>query len=60
MQKGGDMANGGRLLEAIRLRAYFLWEKAGRPAGGDITFWEEARTQIEGERLPTAPAENSP
>ncbi len=54
------MANGGRLLEAIRLRAYFLWEKAGRPAGGDITFWEEARTQIEGERLPTAPAENSP
>ena len=38
------------LLEAIRIRAYFLWEKAGRPAGGDIAFWEEAREQIEREQ----------
>ena len=44
------MANGGNLLEAIRVRAYFLWEKAGRPAGGDMEFWEEARRQIEQER----------
>ncbi len=44
------MANDGDVLEAIRLRAYFLWEKAGRPAAGDISFWEEARGQIEHER----------
>lgn len=44
------MANGSEVLEAIRLRAYFLWEHAGRPAGGDIAFWEEARQQIERER----------
>ena len=37
-------------LEAIRVRAYFLWEKAGRPEGGDLGFWEEARTQVERER----------
>lgn len=44
------MASATDLLEAIRLRAYFLWEKAGRPDGGDIAFWEEARQQIERER----------
>jgi hypothetical protein len=38
------------LLEAMRVRAYFLWEKAGRPEGGDIGFWDEARRQIERER----------
>lgn len=40
----------GDLLAAIRLRAYFLWEQAGRPSGGDIAFWDEARRQIETER----------
>ena len=29
------------LLEEIRVRAYFLWEKAGRPEGGDLAFWDE-------------------
>ena len=38
------------VLEEIRVRAYFLWEKAGRPDGGDIAFWEEARSQVERER----------
>jgi DUF2934 family protein len=38
------------VLEPIRVRAYFLWEKAGRPEGGDIAFWEEARQQIDRER----------
>lgn len=42
--------NGDDLLEAIRVRAYYLWEQAGRPAGGDMDFWEEARRQIELER----------
>lgn len=44
------MANGGNLLEAITVRAYFLWQKAGSPEGGDMAFWEEARQQIETER----------
>ena len=36
-------------LEPIRLRAYYLWEQAGRPDGGDLNFWDEARQQIEAE-----------
>jgi hypothetical protein len=44
------MANGSALLDAIRLRAYFLWEKAGRPDGGDMAYWEQARQEIERER----------
>lgn len=38
------------VLEAIRVRAHSLWEQAGRPEGGDLTFREEARQQIERER----------
>jgi hypothetical protein len=37
------------MLEPIRVRAYYLWEKAGRPEGGDMAFWEEARAQVERE-----------
>lgn len=37
------------VLEPIRVRAYFLWEQAGRPEGGDLAFWDEARQQIERE-----------
>ena len=28
---------------SIRERAYFLWEKEGRPEGRDTEFWERAR-----------------
>ena len=37
------------LLEPIRVRAYFLWEKAGRPEGGDMAFWDDARIQLDRE-----------
>ena len=37
------------ILEPIRVRAYFLWEQAGRPSGGDLAYWDEARRQIEAE-----------
>lgn len=47
---GENMESGAAFLEAIRLRAYYLWERAGRPNGGDMEFWEEARQQIERER----------
>lgn len=38
------------ILEPIRVRAYSLWEQAGRPEGGDLEFWERARQEIEAEQ----------
>jgi hypothetical protein len=35
--------------EEVRRRAYFLWEKAGRPQGSEHHFWAEAAREIEGE-----------
>ena len=35
------------ILEPIRVRAYFLWEQAGRPEGGDLQYWDQARREIE-------------
>lgn len=29
--------------ERIRVRAYFLWQEAGSPEGGEAWFWEQAR-----------------
>jgi len=37
------------ILEPIRVRAYFLWEQAGRPEGGDLQYWDQARREIESE-----------
>lgn len=45
------------VLEPIRIRAYRLWEQAGRPEGGDLEFWERARQEIEAETAaPATPA----
>jgi hypothetical protein len=38
------------VLEPIRTRAYFLWQQAGRPEGGDLAFWDQARAEIEREQ----------
>ncbi|WAJ27264.1 DUF2934 domain-containing protein [Antarcticirhabdus aurantiaca] len=35
--------------EAIRERAYLLWEKAGCPSGREHEFWAQASREIEGE-----------
>ncbi|WAJ27877.1 DUF2934 domain-containing protein [Antarcticirhabdus aurantiaca] len=35
--------------EAVRERAYYLWEKAGRPFGREHEFWAQASREIEGE-----------
>ncbi|MFD2237271.1 DUF2934 domain-containing protein [Aureimonas populi] len=35
--------------EKIRDRAYFLWEKAGRPCGREHEFWAQAAQEIEGD-----------
>jgi hypothetical protein len=32
--------------EAIRQRAYEIWEQEGRPEGRDLTHWLRARTEI--------------
>jgi hypothetical protein len=34
------------LEEAIRVRAYQLWERAGHPEGNGTSFWLEAETQL--------------
>lgn len=44
------------VLEPIRVRAYLLWEQAGRPEGGDLEFWERARQEIEAEEAAAAKA----
>ena len=35
--------------EAIRRRAYELWEHAGRPEGRNEEFWHAARVELNGE-----------
>lgn len=41
--------------QGVRIRAYHLWEQAGRPAGRDLEFWHRARA--EGEAAGRAPQE---
>ncbi len=48
------------ILEPIRIRAYQLWEQAGRPEGGDLEYWERARQEIEAEEAALAPPEPAP
>jgi hypothetical protein len=38
-----EPAGSGGRDEQIRLRAYHLWEEAGRPEGRDLEFWCQAR-----------------
>jgi len=38
-----------RVEEAIRTRAYHLWEAAGRPPGDGVHFWLEAERELRGE-----------
>lgn len=35
--------------QEIRNRAYYLWEKAGRPSGREHDFWAQAAREIEGD-----------
>ncbi|HWV98625.1 MAG TPA: DUF2934 domain-containing protein [Candidatus Acidoferrum sp.] len=41
----------------IRLAAYQMWEKAGRPPGRDLQFWLDAEAQL---RTPTTAASGKP
>lgn len=47
--------------EAIRIRAYHLWQKEGCPDGRDLEFWERARLieQADAAAGPGAAAEPS-
>jgi hypothetical protein len=42
-----------RAEEEIRLLAYRLWERAGRPDGRADDFWEQARLQLASGSSPT-------
>ncbi len=35
-------------LEEIRRHAYWLWERAGRPAGDGAQFWIQAERELRG------------
>jgi hypothetical protein len=37
--------------EKIRERAHDLWERAGRPDGGEDHFWLEAERQLKEEQI---------
>lgn len=39
------------LTPAVRERAYFLWEEAGRPYGREYEFWATASREIEADHL---------
>lgn len=34
-----------RANDALRVRAYYLWEAAGRPEGRELEFWAQAERQ---------------
>lgn len=40
--------NGVSLEDAIRVRAYQNWERAGRPEGDGVAFWLEAEAELKG------------
>lgn len=41
--------------EAIRMRAYQIWEREGRPHGRDHEHWVRARIELDAEIVPAAP-----
>ena len=44
--------------DAVRARAYALWESEGRPAGRDAEHWRLCEEEIRREMAPSAPAES--
>ena len=42
--------------ELIQVRAYHLWEQAGRPEGSEAAFWAEAERQMRAEAPPASTA----
>ncbi|MDO9713663.1 DUF2934 domain-containing protein, partial [Paracraurococcus lichenis] len=47
------------LAQQVRVRAYHLWEQAGRPDGRDLEFWHQARHGMTGEDGEAAPRSES-
>jgi hypothetical protein len=45
-EERGVPGSGTALGEAIRLRAYQKWERAGRPDGDGVAFWLEAEAEL--------------
>ena len=42
--------------EAIRMRAYHIWEREGRPHGRDLEHWVQARIELDAEVIRIQPA----
>jgi hypothetical protein len=45
--------------EQIRVRAYQLWEQAGRPTGQEQAFWFTAVAELTEQRLAAAPPKSA-
>jgi hypothetical protein len=45
-RQGGRPHGGVTLEEATRVRAYQLWDRAGRPEGDGVAFWLEAEAEL--------------
>jgi Protein of unknown function (DUF2934) len=45
-QRLGQRLAARRMREEIRARAHELWEQNGRPAGRDLEFWLQAKSEI--------------
>jgi hypothetical protein len=47
--------------QVVERRAYAIWENEGRPDGRHLEHWQQALTQIEGEKeAPQTPADAAP
>ncbi len=44
--------------EAIRMRAYHIWEREGRPDGRDLEHWIQAQLELTAEVVPTQAQRN--
>jgi Protein of unknown function (DUF2934) len=47
-QKRRQRREAGRTREAIRTRAWEIWEHSGQPSGRDLEFWLQAESEIKG------------
>ena len=63
---GGPMVVGAGLMpdeQRVRERAHQLWERDGRPEGGELAFWHEAERQLRAEAegmVPVTPGGEGP
>lgn len=60
LERGADLVDYGSGIpeHEIRVQAYLNWEAAGKPEGGDSSFWLQAKEQLHALDLERAQTEN--